>query len=137
MTAETKDARNEAALEEDVRRTQDEIGDTVEKLEEKLTPREMSRAVIGDDGTKLADDAIEVTRTNPIPVALIAVGVIWLIASSNTPAIKRLRDTISGRRATTGDRDMDLRPRSAEPAPIGPPPETGKAFNRRTAAEAV
>ncbi|MGI8705450.1 MAG: DUF3618 domain-containing protein [Sphingomicrobium sp.] len=115
-------------IEREVRRTQDQIGDTVDKLEEKLNPRDISRSVIGDDGTDLAEEALEVTRTNPIPVALIVVGVIWLLASSSSPAIRRVTDRITGK---SGTDSRGLRPRSAEPAPIGPPPETGQAFDRR------
>lgn len=114
------------AIERDVRRTQDEIGRTVDQLEEKLTPEEMTRSVLGDDGTEVAREALEVTRANPIPVALIAIGVIWLIASSNSPAVRRMADRISGK-----SKDTDLRSRSEEPAPIGPPPSTGEAFDRR------
>lgn len=129
MNANNTDNRpDEAAIERDVRRTQDQIGDTVDKLEAKMNPKDISRAVVGDDGTELAEEALEVTRTNPIPVAMIVVGVIWLFASSSSPAIKRITDRITGKSGTDA---KGLRPRSAEPALIGPPPETGQAFDRR------
>lgn len=129
MTPDNTDNRpDEEAIERDVRRTQDQIGDTVDKLEEKMNPRDISRSVMGDDGTELAEEALEVTRTNPIPVAMIVVGVIWLLASSNSPAIRRVTDRITGK---TGTDSKGLRPRSAEPAPIGPPRETGQAFDQR------
>jgi hypothetical protein len=128
MNDNTDNRPDEAAIERDVRRTQDQIGDTVEKLEDKMNPRDISRSVIGDDGTELAEEALEVTRTNPIPVAMIVVGVIWLLATSNSPAIRRITDRIAGK---SGTDSKGLRPRSAEPAPIGPPPETGRAFDRR------
>lgn len=128
--ADTMNRRDPESIEREVRRTQDEIGRTVDELEDKLNPRDIGRSVIGDDGTEVAKEALDVARTNPIPVAMIAVGLIWLIASSGSPAIRRLTDRIAGRR---GD-DMDLRPRSAEPAPIGPPPPSGEGFDRRTRA---
>ncbi|MFN3388185.1 MAG: DUF3618 domain-containing protein [Allosphingosinicella sp.] len=109
---------DEAALERDVRRTQDEIGETVQKLEEKMNPREIAREVMGDEGTDVAREALEVTRQNPIPVAMIAVGLIWILATSRSPMIARITDRITGRKS----RGMNLRPRSAEPAPIGPSP---------------
>lgn len=112
----TRDRTDEAALERDVRRTQDEIGETVHKLEEKMNPREIAHEVMGDEGTDVAREALEVTRQNPIPVALIAIGLIWILATSRSPMITRLTDRITGR----SSRGMDLRPRSAEPAPIGP-----------------
>lgn len=125
--ADTKNSRTRkpAQIEKDVRRTQDAIGDTVDRIEDKMNPRDISREVLGDEGTKVAREALEVTRTNPIPVAMIAVGLIWLVATSNSPAIRRLMDK------ATGKGGMDLRPRSKEPAPIGPPPATGEAFDRR------
>lgn len=119
--------RDPESIEAEVRRTQDEIGETVDRLEQKMNPRDVSRELLGEEGTDVAREAIEVTRTNPIPVALIAVGIIWLVASSNSPAIRRFTDRITGKRGG----GMDLRPRSEEPAPIGPPPPTGETFDRR------
>lgn len=121
---------SEADLERDVRRTQDQMGDTVDKLEEKMNPREVTRSVIGDDGADVAQEALEVTRRNPIPVAMIAVGLIWLLATSRSPAIKRFTDGLTGKRSSERSRD-GLRPRSQEPAPIGPPPAMGEEFDRR------
>jgi len=96
----TDDNRAEAAaIEQDIRRTQDEIGDTVAKLEEQLTPRELARSVVGDDGSEIAMEALEITRQNPIPVAMIAIGLIWLIATARTRDGSRLVDRISGTRA--------------------------------------
>ncbi len=115
-----------ATLQSDVREVQDDIGDTVEKLEDKLSPDELARSVLGDDGEELAGNALDIVRRNPIPVALIAVGLIWLVASSDSPPLRKLRERISGR-----GNDMDLRSRSEEPAPIGPPPPTGEAFDRK------
>jgi hypothetical protein len=115
-------------IEKDVRRTQDEIGRTVDQLEEKLTPKEVTRSVLGEDGADIAEEALEVTRTNPIPVALIAIGIIWLIATSRSGPMKRFADRVAGK---SGDASKDLRPRSAEPAPIGPPGPRGEHFDRR------
>ena len=123
----TDDRLDEETIEREVRRTQDAIGETVGKLEDKMNPRDITRSVVGDEGVDVAKEALEVTRTNPIPVALIAVGVIWLLATSNSPQIKRITDRITGKRDT---RREDLRPRSAEPAPIGPSPPTQKAHGR-------
>lgn len=131
----TDNRTSEAAIEDDVRRTQDRIGDTVDKLEDKLNPREITRSVIGDENTDVAEEALDIARTNPIPVAMIAIGAIWLVATSPSPAIKRLREGITGKGRSTGD--MKLRPRSAEPAPIGPPPPKGEAFDRRAAEAAT
>ena len=129
----TRDRTDEAALEKDVRRTQDEMGDTVHKLEEKMNPRDIARSAMGDEGTDIAREALEVTRQNPIPVAMIAVGLIWLLATSRSPMITRMTDRFTGGRSRRRDGGMDLRPRAAEPAPIGPSPDRGGSWDRRPA----
>jgi hypothetical protein len=129
MTVDRTDRARE--IEEEVRRTQDEMGDTVQKLEEKLSPSEMARSVVGGGNADLAKEALEVTRQNPLPVALIAVGVIWLLATSRSPMIRRMRTRIAGRGRASAEPDRELRPRSAEPAPMGPPRAQGTAYDRR------
>jgi hypothetical protein len=125
------DPKQEANLiEQDVLRTQDDIGETVEKLEEKLTPRELTRSVIGDDGAEVAREALEVARQNPIPVAMIAVGLIWLLATSRSPTLKRLTGRVLGGGSAAEEDQSGLRPRSAEPAPIGPPGAVGEDYDR-------
>jgi hypothetical protein len=83
------------AIEEDIRNTQDQMGDTIEALEERLSPPQVARSVLGSDGGDILKDAIEITRRNPIPVALIAVGVIWLLADSRTGAARKLSRLLS------------------------------------------
>ena len=110
--------QDQATLERDVVRTQDAMGDTVQKLEEKMNPRDITHSVLGDEGTDVAREALEVTRQNPIPVAMIAVGLIWLLATSRSPMITRLTDRFTGRRSSSGPEPK--RPPVEHPAPIGP-----------------
>jgi hypothetical protein len=132
MTADSTDNRpDQASIEDEVRRTQDEIGETVNKLEEKLSPREITRSALGDDGADVAREALDVARQSPIPVALIAVGIIWLLATSRSPMIRRITERITGSGRGSEGTDAGLRQRSAEPAPIGPPPTTGESYDRR------
>ena len=138
MAADTTDTRSEEArIERDIQRTQDQMGETVQKLEDSLNPREMARSLMGDDNTDLAKDALDLARQNPIPVAMIAVGAIWLLASSaKSPAVRRLTDQFRSSKSSSGSNpdELDangLRPRSAEPAPIGPPPGTDPSLDRR------
>lgn len=126
----TRNNQDPDTIERDVRRTQDEIGKTVDKLEDKMNPRDISRSVLGDDGDKVAREALEVARQNPVPVALIAIGLLWLISTSRSPMIRRFADGLAGKRSSRAKDDFDLRPRSEEPAPIGPPP-TSDRFDRR------
>lgn len=125
----TRDRTDEAAIEGDVRRTQDAMGDTVQKLEEKMNPREIAHEVMGDEGNDVAREALEVTRQNPIPVAMVAVGLIWILATSRSPMITRLTERFTGHKRG----GMDLRPRSAEPAPIGPSPGDTSGLRPRSA----
>jgi hypothetical protein len=114
-------AADPATIERDVRRTQDAMGDTVDKLEDKLNPHGMAQSLVGEDGMDTAKEAFEVARRNPLPVALIALGTVWLCATSEAPMIRRMREGLMSRFGMTGHSGrFNLRPRSAEPAPLGP-----------------
>jgi hypothetical protein len=129
--ADDQNASSET-LERDIERTQDRIGETVDKIEQKLTPREITRTALGDDGQDLVREALRMTRENPVPVAMIAVGAIWLLATSGSPLVRRMGDRLSKAATGRGSGDDALRPRSDEPAPIGPPPASGEAYDRRS-----
>ena len=53
------DNRNEDvdAIERDVERTQDALGDTVQQLEDKLSPRKFAQSLFSDDNADFARDA--------------------------------------------------------------------------------
>jgi hypothetical protein len=114
------------AIEQDVVQTQDEIGETLHKLEEQLTPKGIAQSVMGERGTDHAREVLDLVKQNPIPVGLIAVGAIWLLATARSPMLDRLKSSI-----TSCSGEFKLRPRSEGPAPIGPPPETGLEYDRR------
>ena len=134
MPADTTDTRTEeAVIERDIERTQDEMGETVQKLEDSLNPREIARSVMGDENADLAKEAWQVARQNPIPVAMIAVGAAWLLATSNSPVIRDLRDRFKPGRTSGGRASAGLRRRSEEPAPIGPSPTTDRTRDRMPA----
>jgi hypothetical protein len=121
---------NPEAIERDIERTQEAIGETINQIEEKLTPGEVSRSVLGDDGQQWVREGLRMARENPVPVGMIAIGAIWLLATSNSPLIKRISERLS--RTVHGSDPKDrLRSRSKEPAPIGPPPAQGSDFDRR------
>ena len=120
-----------ATLERDIDRTQDRIGDTVDKIEEKMNPSEITRSVLGEDGQERVRNGLRIARENPLPVALIAIGALWLFATSDTPMIRRVRERFTGGRSSDGSDRHGLIPRSEEPAPIGPPPPRGEKDDRR------
>ena len=115
-----------AAIEQDVVQTQDQIGETLHKLEESLTPKGIAQSVMGERGTDQARELLDLVKQNPIPVGLIAIGAIWLLATARSPMVDRLKNSVTSR-----SDGFNLRPRSEEPAPIGPPPETGLEYDRR------
>ena len=126
------DRRNDPELvERDIKDTQDAIGSTIDKIEEKLNPRDIVDSFVSGDGMDNAKQVWSIVRENPIPAALIAVGTGWLLATSQTPAIRDLRERFVGKFGGGTGGEFNLRPRSEEPAPIGPPPETGAEFDRR------
>ena len=119
-------------IERDIELTQDEMADTVQQLEDKLSPRSFARSLLSDDGANIGSEAWQVARENPVPVALIAIGAAWLFATSDSPAIRRIRDELRSRIGVgSSSGSSGLRSRSEEPAPIGPPPTTGEEFDRR------
>lgn len=117
-----------ATIERDIERTQDAIGDTVEKIESKLTPSEFTRSVLGDNGQEWVREGLRIARENPVPVAMIAIGAIWLLATGGGSGMQRIWEQL------TGKGPDGLIPRSAEPAPIGPPPNHGERYDRRSSA---
>ena len=123
------DDRNDAEL---IEGSADSIASTIDKIEEKLNPRDIVDSFVSGDGMDNAKQLWSVVKENPIPAALIAVGTGWLLATSQTPAIRDLRERLVGKFGGGGDGDFNLRSRSDEPAPIGPPRESGAEFDRRS-----
>jgi hypothetical protein len=135
MAAEQMD--DPAIIEDEVERTQDAMGDTVDKLEQKLNPRNFTESLLGEERAATARDAWDVIRRDPIPVAMIVGGAAWLFARSDSPLVSRMRDQLITRikeavGVESDDSSSGLRSRSDEPAPIGPPAEQGEQFDRRT-----
>src|SRR5688572_23355778 len=116
MTAETGSEAD--LIERDIRETQDEIGETIGKLEEQLRPREIARSIVSDDGTELAKEALDIIRRNPVPVALIAIGAIWLLATAQTQDGVSLVDRILGPAPKDPDMRRQRTPPMATPSPF-------------------
>ncbi|WP_165356371.1 DUF3618 domain-containing protein [Sphingosinicella sp. BN140058] len=121
MTADS----NADVIEDDIRRTQDRIGETIDRLEEQLSPPRLAKSLLGDDKNDIAREVLEITRQNPVPVALIAIGVIWLVATARTRNGSRLADLLTPGGAASGDgarapRSAEASTRFAAAAPIAP-----------------
>lgn len=84
-TSTTADPRDPAAIEADIRQTQDEMSRTVDRIGDQLTPRNLLNTLFDKaenndiDARMLFDQA----KRNPIALAMIAGGAIWLISDSD------------------------------------------------------
>jgi Protein of unknown function (DUF3618) len=125
-----------ATIQQDVERTQDAMGDTVQKLEDRLSPRKLAQSLFSDENSGAAQDAWDVVRQSPLPVAMIAGGAAWLLATSQAPMIRRLREELKSRFSSavnSATSSSNERQRSFDSTAAGPPPATGEAFDRRPA----
>jgi len=82
-----------AAIEREIRRTQDDMSRTVDKIGEQLTARNMVNALLdkADQNNVDARMLIDGARRNPIALGLIAAGAIWLVSDkdSKLPSLKK------------------------------------------------
>jgi hypothetical protein len=82
---DTTQTRDPADIERDIRQTQDDISRTVDRIGNQLTPRNMLNALLDQaesnniDARTLLDGA----RRNPLALAMIAGGAIWLVSDSD------------------------------------------------------
>ena len=84
-----------AAIEQDIRRTQDEMSQTVGKLGDQLTMKNLFNALLdkADENGVDANYLVDGARRNPIALGLIATGAIWLVSdkSSRFPSMSSSR----------------------------------------------
>ena len=85
--------KTSAEIEREVEDARGQIDRTVEALKDKMQPRELideATRIMGGASNKVLNTAVEQLRENPIPIALIGLGVAWLALSQT-------------RRRSTGD----------------------------------
>ncbi len=73
--------KTSAELEREVEDTRGRIDQTVEALKDKMQPRELfdeATRMMGGASNKVLTTAVQQMRENPIPIALIGLGVAWL-----------------------------------------------------------
>lgn len=91
--------KTSAELEREVEDARGRIDQTVEALKDKMQPREMmdeATRILGGASNKVLTTAVDQLRENPIPIALIGLGVAWLAISQT-----RRSPTQSGRYHTS------------------------------------
>ena len=102
---DTTDTRDPATIERDIRRTQDDMSRTVEKIGDQLTPRNILNALLdkADQNDVDARMLLDGARRNPIALGLLAAGAIWLVSDKDAKIPSFGKDQ-EGRR---GDRHLD------------------------------
>jgi len=75
-----------AAIERDIRRTQDEMSRTVDRLGDQLTAKNLFNALLdkADENGVDAHYLLDGARRNPIALGLIAAGAIWLVSDKDS-----------------------------------------------------
>lgn len=84
-TTTTTTPQDPAEIEKDIRRTQDQMSRTVDRLGDQLTPRNLLNALFdkAEDNNIDARYLLDGARRNPLALAMIAGGTIWLISDSD------------------------------------------------------
>ena len=90
-----------AAIEHDIRRTQNEMSRTVDKLGDQLTMKNLFNAMLekADENGIDAQFLLDGARRNPIALGLIAAGAIWLVSDKNSKFPSTSSGKSSGRRS--------------------------------------
>lgn len=75
-----------AAIERDIRRTQEDMSRTVDKIGNQLTAKNLFNALLdkADENGVNAEYLIDGARRNPIALGLIAAGAIWLVSDKES-----------------------------------------------------
>ena len=87
-TSRDGDSRAPEQIERDIRDTRAEVGATLDAIQSKLTPGQMMDQALGYLRTSLPADfgrnMNETVRNNPLPVALVGIGLVWMMASGRS-----------------------------------------------------
>jgi hypothetical protein len=76
--------KTSAEVELEVQASREELERTVEALKEKMAPVELlrdARGAVGEAGNRMMMKVVEQAKDNPVPVALIGLGLAWLAVS--------------------------------------------------------
>jgi hypothetical protein len=85
-TTTTDTQPDPAAIEQDIRRTQEDMSRTVDKIGNQLTARNIFNALLdkADENDVDARMLIDGARRNPVALGLIAAGAIWLVSDKDS-----------------------------------------------------
>lgn len=113
-TLTTTPADDPAAIEADIRRTQDEMSKTVDKIGDQLNPRTFINALLDKAESNDIDARylIDGARRNPLALGMIAGGLIWLVSDSDAklPSLNGIGSSLkgSGSQDKASDRPEDF-----------------------------
>lgn len=101
---QTDTTQDPAAIEKDIRRTQEDMSRTVDKIGDQLTPKNIFNALLdkADENDVDARMLLDGARRNPIALGLIAAGAIWLVSDKDSKF-----PTVSDKFGKSGDNDFD------------------------------
>jgi hypothetical protein len=104
-----------ADTEREIARTRGEIALTLDALGRKLAVRHLAEegfdmAFYSAAGREALNRGLDAVRANPVPVALVGIGVAWLIAANTIPdeRVAQARDKITGMAGDIGARAGEL-----------------------------
>lgn len=105
-------------IEEDISETRAELGVILDELERKLSPRHLLErgvdmlkdSMSGDGSSKIGDRL----RSNPVPLALIGIGLGWMLMSSTGAGRGRLGEYGGALRERVSDAAQNIRERAGE-----------------------
>jgi ElaB/YqjD/DUF883 family membrane-anchored ribosome-binding protein len=100
-------SRSTHEIERDVERTRSDIEDTVEALREKMSVGqivdEASRYLRHSGGSEAMSNLAAQAKANPMPLALVGIGLAWLMSGRGQPAIRSYVGSHEGYGAHAGD----------------------------------
>lgn len=84
-TQDQTDTRDPAEIEREIRETQQDMSRTVDQIEGQLTPRSLMNALLDKADEKGVDArfVVDAARRNPLALAMISLGGIWLVSDSD------------------------------------------------------
>ena len=82
----------EQDLERDVAESRERIDRTIEAIQDKLTPGQLideGLRMVNSDASGIIGQLGQTIRANPLPVALVGVGLVWLLLASEATSSPR------------------------------------------------
>ena len=95
-----------AAIEQDIRQTQDKMSRTVDKIGEQLSIKNLVNSLLdkADENNVDARTLYDGARRNPVALGLIAIGAIWLVSDKDS----KIPSLPKGKFNSSSDDDLDV-----------------------------